>query len=70
MKKYKDTIIQWLFIVLTIVPTLIMAKMRLHHRNFGLFVVLSVIAVAIVWFGYFVYLKKIKYEINSDEEKK
>ena len=68
MSERKDNMIQWVFVAMLFVPTFIFAEMRLHHRNFALFVLLSVICTGFVWFAYFAYLKKTGYQIEEEEE--
>ena len=66
MSNKKDLIIQWIFIAMFFVPTMILAHYRLHHRNFALFVLLSIISITIVWFAYLFYLKKIGYVVEDE----
>lgn len=56
---------EWLFILALIIPVVILGKLRLHQRNLGLFLVISIISVTVVMIAYYCYHKHLLRKENN-----
>lgn len=68
MKGKRTELIEWLFIAVLFAPVTTLAQLKLHQRNFPLFVVLCMLIVSAVMIGYYCYCRHAGKNSGQPEE--